>query len=1375
MPDTRLIERWLPIAEIGEESTRERRSMTALPPTYYLHVWWARRPLVASRAAVLASLLPADADRKRFLHVLGIHGDPVAAKKRIAEATRKGERLGAAAYGYARAFSYTPDSENREWLRGKGMTRATVLDPTAGGGSIPFEAVRCGLSVLANDLNPVAVLIERATVEWPTRHGLALNEAVEELGTRFAAEVRRRLDGLFPAEPQHQSNVRPDGYLWARTVTCPYCEGLVPLSPNWRLAPGGTGVRVLPQCASGPGSEGRVCSFEIVNSAEEQSGGTVARGSGLCPFPDCGRVIDGNAIKKRAQDGRMGDQLYAVVYKKEIPVQTKTGKTRWKWVRCFRATRPEDDNSAHISARLAEKMPEWEALDIVPSERFPANSNDDRPIQYGMPLWRDLFSPRQLLCHGTSVEVFREMLDADRDAGELTAVLRAAYGYLALTLDTALNYNNRAGRWDSTTGRVRSMFDRHDYAFVWSYAEMAPLVTGLGYDWAVEKTTKCIRELVSLVRPPSGAPANGLFAEPTNASSPPPLTITCKPGHDLDHIADASVDVVVMDPPYYDNVMYAELSDFFYVWLKRTAGHVFPELFRRRLTDKENEAVANLARFAGQKGAKARAGRDYQERMAAIFAECRRVLKPDGVMTLMFTHKATGAWDALTTGLIEAGFVITASWPINTEAQGSLHIKDKAAANSTIFLVCRPRTSETAADPAAPMMAAEPVATYEGSPIAVEPSADLFWEDIEPTVAHAVRRRVRGVPGGGDRRGGPLPRVLRPGARRVLPPLAAPPGPAAGRTRTPPRHPQAGSLRRSPRPLRCGPRGRSRRRPAGGKALAPPAVDRDGGRRGSRSDDRLLRPRLGRLQGPGVRLRRGAPPRPCRGGGPRRPDRRPPRREAGQRPPSLGQLPPGCRRSAWATRRLARHGGRAALRGEPGAPAHPRRGDGASPDDPAGRRTAFSAGAQGGARSAPAPRGSHGGGPLGCRCRLWERLRGAEPAPPVRFPRPREGAPATLGLGADGLLTVLRSRRWRRKYTRDDGDLVAGFYVPALESAVRYDRLTGYFGAGALALAARGVEGLVRNDGHMRLVVGCTLDPDEVAAIERGSAWREQVERRLASVPLEPPDQAATDALELLAWMLARGCLDVKVAVPCDDQGRPAAQDGIFHEKSGIIEDSGRQPDRLDRKPQRDSGRLATRNWESIHVFTSWGPEPAARRGRGSQLRSHLGGPVPPPQGDGRSRGGASGPASIPAQGATARPACGMSRWRFRSANSNRRSAPDPCSRPEKPRLVVPRRRSFPCRRRRAGRRGDGSRDTMAPPGARLRSPLPKLAAAPADRRRSGTRQDDPGRDAPPAGVARRAGEADPDPRSPRGAPPVADRAPGEVQPELADLRRPAA
>ena len=169
----------------------------------------------------------------------------------------------------------------------------------------------------------------------------------------------------------------------------------------------------------------------------------------------------------------------------------------------------------------------------------------------------------------------------------------------------------------------------------------------------IDKTAKCIVELVALVRP-GAADANGnLFAA---ADETPTITISCKPGDNLDHIEDASIDAVVIDPPYYDNVMYAELSDFFYVWLKRTAGHVFPELFRRRLTDKDNEAVANPARFQGQKGARALASRAYQQRMASIFAECRRVLKPDGIMTLMFTHKSSGAWDALTTGLMQAGF-----------------------------------------------------------------------------------------------------------------------------------------------------------------------------------------------------------------------------------------------------------------------------------------------------------------------------------------------------------------------------------------------------------------------------------------------------------------------------------------------------------------------------------------------------------------------------------------------------------------------------------------------------------------------------------------------------------------------------------------------
>ncbi len=719
MADTRLIERWLPIAALGIESTRERTPMTPFPAPNRLHVWWARRPLVASRAAVLASLLPATADRERFLHALGIHGDPIAAKKRIAAANRTGERLGADAYGYPRAFGYALARADKDWLAENAVDGAIILDPTAGGGSVPFESVRLGLETGANDLNPVAALIERATLEWPAVHGTEIRAALEELGNKLTAEVRRWLADVFPDEPG--DDTRPDGYLWARTIACPYCDGLVPLSPNWRLAPGGLGVRLKPLPSGGPGSDGRVCEFEIVKSAAEQSIGTVSRGDGTCPWPDCGRVIDGESIKAQAQAGRMGEQLYAVVYKRRILTKTKTGKTREKWVRGYRAPRPEDDNSAKIQAMLADKLPEWDAFDIVPNERFPEESNDDRPIQYGMPLWRDLFSPRQLLCHGTSVEVFREMLDADRAKGALSEIRKAAYGYLALSLDTMLNYNSLSGIWDTATGRgIRQTFARHDFSFKWSYAEMAPLVAGVGYDWAIEKTAKCIKELVSLVRPNAGSGAGDLFEDAEAAEYvPPPITVTCKPADSLDHIEDGTIDAVVMDPPYYDNVMYAELSDFFYVWLKRTAGHVFPELFRRHLTDKDNEAVANPARFRGQKGARALAGQEYQERMASIFAECRRALKPNGIMTLMFTHKATGAWDALTKGLMEAGFAITASWPVNTESEGGLHIKNKAAANSTIFLVCRPR------------------------PTTLQVRENFYWEDVEPRVAHAVRRRVR--------------------------------------------------------------------------------------------------------------------------------------------------------------------------------------------------------------------------------------------------------------------------------------------------------------------------------------------------------------------------------------------------------------------------------------------------------------------------------------------------------------------------------------------------------------------------------------------------------------------------------------------------------
>jgi putative DNA methylase len=718
MDDTRLIERWLPIAEIGIESLRERTPMTPFPAPNRLHVWWARRPLVASRAAILASLLPADADHEKFKHVLGIHGDPIASRRRIAQSRRTGVRFEGDAYGYERAFKYSPDKADRAWIAdalSADLESLVILDPTAGGGSVPLETARLGISTLGNDLNPVAALIERATVEWPTIFGMDILREFERLSERFLAMREERLKPFFPDEPD--SSCIGTNYLWARTIRCPYCEGLVPLSPNWRLAPDGTGIRLLPHSDKNPAK--RRCSFEIVTKPTEQSEPTVAAGDSTCPFPDCARVISGDDVKSQAQAGAMGEQLFAIVFKRRVVTKTKTGKDKVKWERGYRAPRTSDDNGADIVARLDEKLPEWEALDVIPNEEIGELSNYDRGHRmYGMRRWREMFNPRQLLCHGTAVEIFRELLAAARKDGELTDIKKATFGYLALSLDRCFDYSSKISAWHGGREVVEHTFRDHAFVLKWSYCEMGLLVGRQNYDWAFRQAGNCIEELIEMTRPHEARGGDGEFQFAAKQWTPPPITLSCKSGDALDHLADASVDCVVMDPPYYDNVMYAELSDFFYVWLKRTAGQVFPELFRRPLTDKENEAVANPAKFRDQKGAKARAGRDYQERMASIFAECRRVLKPDGIMTLMFTHKATGAWDALTKGLMQAGFTITASWPINTEAEGSMHIKDKAAANSTIFLACRPRATVLA------------------------DAETQYWEDVEPLVAKAVRKRV---------------------------------------------------------------------------------------------------------------------------------------------------------------------------------------------------------------------------------------------------------------------------------------------------------------------------------------------------------------------------------------------------------------------------------------------------------------------------------------------------------------------------------------------------------------------------------------------------------------------------------------------------------
>ncbi|MDZ7793614.1 MAG: DNA adenine methylase [Spirochaetia bacterium] len=246
-----------------------------------------------------------------------------------------GQRLEGGFCGYPRAFSYSMDESEKKWFKDNIGTKRKLLDPTAGGGSIPFEGHRADLDVFANDLNPVAVTILTATVKMPSFKPREVIREYKRLKEEFLLRRENRLTTLFPSETME--NILPTNWIWARTITCPYCKGLIPLSPNWRLAPGGTGVRLKPHTADGPGSMGRVCEFEIVEKETQQSAGTVKSGDATCPYPDCERVIDGGEVKRQAKAGNLGEQLYAIVYKERRLSYAKTGKAKEKWVRRFTA------------------------------------------------------------------------------------------------------------------------------------------------------------------------------------------------------------------------------------------------------------------------------------------------------------------------------------------------------------------------------------------------------------------------------------------------------------------------------------------------------------------------------------------------------------------------------------------------------------------------------------------------------------------------------------------------------------------------------------------------------------------------------------------------------------------------------------------------------------------------------------------------------------------------------------------------------------------------------------------------------------------------------------------------------------------------------
>ena len=700
-----LIEQWFPAAAVGAESLRERGSAKAFPPINFLHVWWARRPLTTCRAALLASLLPAwpsDSEiasdeplkdvRKQlernfpdgesqyqawFMRIIGIMGDPVKGRAYIKNAHAIGAKFSGNGYGYVRAFTVNPDADTlgrvSKLVEGAGHTqRPTILDPFAGGGSIPFEALRYGFQVISNELNPVAGAILEGTVVLPFTQGPELSEYIAKYGQRWAQNCAKRLNRFYPNTTAGQLL----DYVWAHTVPCPTTGLPTPLCPNFWLDVAGKTAIALSVDTEVKRVQVRIVHGEEADVAGERS--TYKRGAGISIWTN--EPFDADYIREQAQGGMMGEMLLAIVY--------TTGKGRQ-----FSPPSSEDVNAITEAKReLGARLPGWEVRDLVPTEtRFVGPA--DRSAQYGLRTMRDLFSPRQLLTNVTALE---ELLNISKAAVDELGEERgkAVTLHLALAMDRIVDYNSRLASWESTYVKLAHTFDRHDFSFKWSFAEMEGANELIS--WAVSNAENNHRNICALL----GRDATMFLNGAEQQSQVIIGTATQLP------IASESVDAVITDPPYYDNVMYAECSDFFYVWLKRALRDTWPQFAASILTDKEHEVVANKALFkdlathrgsgkrkAGAKTAEELSNEKYERLLTDSFREAHRVLKANGVMTVMFTHKRVDAWDTLGMALLESGFSIESSWPVHTESENSLHQAKKNSASSTILLTCRKRES----------------------------------------------------------------------------------------------------------------------------------------------------------------------------------------------------------------------------------------------------------------------------------------------------------------------------------------------------------------------------------------------------------------------------------------------------------------------------------------------------------------------------------------------------------------------------------------------------------------------------------------------------------------------------------------------------------
>lgn len=658
----KLIEVALPLDDINAEAAREKSIRHGHPST--LHLWWARRPLAACRAVLFAQLV----------------NDPSAHPDQFPDEEsqdKERERL----FDIIRDLVKWENSTNEDVLeaaraeirRSCDGNPPPILDPFAGGGSIPLEAQRLGLEAHASDLNPVAVLINKALIEIPPRwanhppvhpdaenrtrwlgaEGLA--EDVRRYGRWMRDEAERRIGHLYPkATLPNGQKANVIAWIWARTVPCPNpaCGATMPLASSFWL-----GKKKGKEAWVRPVVEGKAVRFEIGNGKSGPDiAGTVGRSGATCLV--CDTAVPLEHIRSEGRAGRLGAQLMAIAAE---------GNRQRIYLP------PTGD---HVRAADVQNP------DSAPVSDLPEKALSFRVQAYGMTHHADLFTNRQLTALTTFSDLVSEVrseIESDtlaagfvRDAA--TEYATAVATYLAFATDRIGDRNSSLTGWDSSPSKeqVRGVFARQAIPMVWDYAEGNIFGSSSG---CIDPSIEWVALALDRVR--DGQPGFAIQADAREAPRQGQLVAT--------------------DPPYYDNIGYADLSDFFYVWLRRSIGSMHPDLFGTMVTPKSAELIATPYRHNGSKEI---AEKYFENGFVDVFRRCREVTPNDYPITFFYAFKqsekegeagiASTGWSTMLEGLAAAGWMVTATWPMRTELANKIGMNANMLASSVV-LACRPR------------------------------------------------------------------------------------------------------------------------------------------------------------------------------------------------------------------------------------------------------------------------------------------------------------------------------------------------------------------------------------------------------------------------------------------------------------------------------------------------------------------------------------------------------------------------------------------------------------------------------------------------------------------------------------------------------------